>query len=98
MFIVRPDDPPFNRLVDKLIAARWITRSVMHETSKPGDPKAATMQILWTELGKQRMAQLRAIMHEIEHVSFPLQNDELPFLKGLAQTPPTPTDEPPPRF
>src|SRR5688572_29151862 len=81
-FVVRPNDPPQQRLLDKLVAAQWVARTVLFD--KPV-PNAGTGQLLWTPLGRQRLGAFLSLIREVEEASLPLTNDELPLLKLFAE-------------
>lgn len=80
-----PDDPPRQRMLDKLVAAGWIESSVSISEATPSDPYAGRGVIKWTNEGRERMAMLLELIHEIEKRSTPLCSEELIWLKALAE-------------
>jgi hypothetical protein len=81
MFIARPNDPPFQQMLDKLIAAGWVRRTLLLDKA----PETQLAKIEWTDEGRRKMARLLELLSEIEQASMPLENDEIPFLKHFAQ-------------
>lgn len=85
MFIIRPDDPPMQRMLDKLAAAGWIEGTITVDKATPSDPHAGQVGIKWTDEGRSRMAVILELIHQIEQSSMPLSNDEIQWLKSLAE-------------
>ena len=81
MFVIRPNDPPMQRVLDKLVAAGWVHGSVVIDKA-PGSQLAG---IHWTPLGKEKLAAILSLIREVERSSFPMSPDEIPFLKSFAE-------------
>ena len=88
MFVANPDDQPRQRMIDKLVAAGWIKRAVTISEATPADPFAGRGNIEWTAEGLARTAALRALIYDIEKQSTPLCNEEVIWLKALAELAP----------
>jgi hypothetical protein len=86
IFYCNPDDPPFQRMLDKLTAAGWIKSSARRDRPKDLGPGGAEMVFQWTPQGRERLMQVLALFTEIEQASATITNDELPFLKMVALT------------
>ena len=73
------------RMIDKLVAAGWVEKSVRISEPKTTDPHAGRGNIKWTPLGRRRMASLLELIHEVERHSSPICNEELLWFKALAE-------------
>src|SRR5688572_20535422 len=80
-FIRRDDDPPFNRTLEKLMTAGWIYSTEIRDR----EPGVLLASIRWTDDGREKMRTILALLSEIEQNSHTLQNDEMPWIKILAQ-------------
>ncbi len=81
MSFINPNDPPLQRLLDKLIAAKWLHGLAIRE-NKTGSDQVA---LQWTPMGKEKFETLLSLFREIEAASLPLSNDEILHLKGIAE-------------
>jgi hypothetical protein len=77
----RPDDPADRRILSKLQAAGWCDPVV---TESQGEGSDFTT-IAWTQTGREALIALGYFLRELERTSFPLDRDELQFLKGYAE-------------
>ena len=82
-FFLSPQDPPIKRLLDKLVAARWLTSSIV--VDRPNGGQAIPPVLPWTEVGKENIRSFFSLVRQIESASIALDNDEWCFLKVIAQ-------------
>ena len=86
VFINNPNDPPTQRMLDKLVAAGWASFSLKTDKPKESDPHGAEVKLPLTEKGRERLRDLFILFREIEQVSGKLQDDELPWLRAFAES------------
>jgi hypothetical protein len=85
MFVPNSDDPPEQRIVDKMVAAGWIKKAVRVAKPTSSDPYASTGNVEWTEKGKLRTRSLIGLLEAIERNSTRVCNEELIWLRAYAE-------------
>jgi hypothetical protein len=81
MYLHQPTANPFDRLVNKLIAAGWATASVSVDKGN-GEELG---RIVLTDKGRTKLALMLTLFREVEAASMTLQRDELQYFKMLAE-------------
>jgi hypothetical protein len=88
-------------LLDKMMRAGWVSATSFHDKTEG----SSVGGIRWTGDGIARLQVIAGLITEIERAGGSITNEEMPYLKALAQLvamqhppPPIPPATAPPRF
>ena len=93
--------PHMQNLLDKMMRAGWVSATGFQDKTEG----SSVGGIRWTREGISRLRLIAGVVAEIERAGGSITNEEMPFLKALAQLvalqhppPPIPPTATPPRF